>query len=146
MGGEWIPVMPKPASVSSLEAPESVEVTPPRRKRRSFSPAEKLRIVKAAEACRGQRGAVEEICRREGIYSSHLSNWRQAIEAHGVEGLAASKPGRKRQLDDKDVKYAALQKKAARLEKDLELAHKLLALQKKVSEILGITLATPEAE
>ncbi|WP_437491606.1 hypothetical protein WME75_15935 [Sorangium sp. So ce1014] len=41
-------------------------------KRRKFSAAEKLRIVRAAAACT-QRGDIEALLRREGIYSSLLT-------------------------------------------------------------------------
>jgi transposase-like protein len=49
--------------------------------RRRFTTAEKLRLVKAAEAAiaSGERGALEALLRREGIYSSHLSTWRRQV-------------------------------------------------------------------
>ena len=118
------------------------EVVPPKPRRRVFSPAEKLRIVKAAAACR-DRGEVGALLRREGIYSSHLAEWRKAFAAHGVDGLAARRPGRKG-ADPKEIELAALKKRAERLEGELELARKLLELQKKLSELLGVTLPRVE--
>jgi transposase len=119
----------------------SVEALP-KRKRRTFSAAEKLRIVREAAACSHQRGAVEALLRREGIYSSLLSAWRTQLALHGSEALAGQKPGRKPKLDAKDRRIAELEKRAARLEAKLSLAEKLIDLQKKVSAILGINLAT----
>lgn len=146
--------MPKPShlrSVNSTPAPAapddpprpggaSVESVPKPGKRRSFSAAEKLRIVREAAACT-ERGGVEALMRREGIYSSHLAAWRKQLALHGSEALAGRKPGRKPKLDAKDRRIAELEKRAARLEAKLSLAEKLIELQKKVSAILGINLS-----
>lgn len=63
-----------------------------KRARRVFSAAEKLRIVRRADAClaSGKRGAVEAMLREEGIYSSHLSAWRQQLGARGTTSADAS--------------------------------------------------------
>jgi transposase len=144
------PPLRSPAASSAQAAPGaaarssglSVETVPKRRKRRKFSAADKLRIVREAAACSHQRGAVEALLRREGIYSSLLSAWRAQLALHGSESLAGQKPGRKPTLDAKDRRIAELEKRAARLEAKLSLAEKLIDLQKKVSAILGINLAT----
>jgi transposase len=119
----------------------SVESVPKPGKRRRFSAAEKLRIVREAAVCK-ERGEVAALLRREGIYSSHLAAWRKQLALHGTEALAGRKPGRKPRLDAKDRRIAELEKRAAKLEAKLTLAEKLIALQKKASEILGIDLAT----
>jgi hypothetical protein len=53
--------------------------------------------VKEADRCvaSGKRGELEGLMRWEGIYSSHLSNWRALLGAHGSTGLTAKKAGRK---------------------------------------------------
>ncbi|MBI2378360.1 MAG: transposase [Deltaproteobacteria bacterium] len=71
----------------------AAEVTPPAKKRRVFTAAEKLRIVREADAC--GPGELSELLRREGIYSSHLSTWRRALGAHATAGLDRVKRGRK---------------------------------------------------
>src|SRR5437667_1274186 len=102
MGGEWTQdTLPKPQVPVRDNGPESerrqralgasgaaVE-TKPRRTRRVFSAAEKLRIVKKADAClaSGERGALEGMLREEGIYSSLLSTWRGQLDAQGASGL-----------------------------------------------------------
>ena len=139
-------VAPAPAAPAVLDAAPragggSVETVPKRGKRRSFSAAEKLRIVRLAAACT-KRGDVETLLRREGIYSSHLTAWRKELALHGSGALAERKPGRKPKLDAKDRRIAELEKRALRLEAKLSLAEKLIDLQKKVSAILGINLAT----
>jgi len=140
--------MPKPFTPSAMPksknpktAPPSTEVVPPGR-RRVFGPAEKLRIVREADACK--RGELGQLLRREGIYSSYLTEWRQELAQHGVEGLAQRRVGRPPKYDKKDLQIQALQKKTTRLERELDIARKLLELQKKASELLGIELASPE--
>jgi transposase len=134
---------PAPSAQRAARHPSgvSVETLPKRGKRRSFSAAEKLRIVRLAAACT-KRGDVEALLRREGIYSSHLTGWRKQLVLHGSEALAEHKPGRKPKLDAKDRRIAELEQRATRLEAKLSLAEKLIDLQKKVSAILGINLAT----
>jgi len=140
--GSVTPV-PAPSAQGAARRPSgvSVETVPKRGKRRSFSAAEKLRIVRQAAACT-KRGEVQALLRREGLYSSHLTGWRKQLVLQGSEALAGRKPGRKPKLDAKDRRIAELEKRAARLEAKLSLAEKLIDLQKKVSAILGINLAT----
>ena len=82
--------------------------------------------------------------RREGIYSSLLANWRSQLAFGGSDALVARKPGRKPKHDAKDKRILELEKRTKRLEAKLLLAEKLLALQKKASEILGISLDSDE--
>jgi transposase-like protein len=112
-------------------------------KRRTFTAAEKLRIVREAAACT-EWGAIEALLRREGIYSSLLAGWRKQLELHGSEALAGRKRGPKPKLDAKDRRIEELEKRARKLEARLSLAEKLLALQKKASEILGIDLGNED--
>ena len=118
-----------------------MESTPPKGRRR-FSASEKLRVVKAAEAAiaNGERGALEALLRKEGIYSSHLSAWRQQVSSRGASGLTPQKPGRKPKLDPKDRQLLAMTKENAVLRRKLQIADGLIALQKKAHEILGIAL------
>lgn len=144
-----VPSLTDPKATSSSAAQDasspprsiSVETRPKPGKRRSFTAAEKLRILREAAACT-RRGDIEALLRREGIYSSHLAAWRKQLALHGSDALAGRKPGRKPKLDAKDRRIAELEKRAARLEAKLSLAEKLIDLQKKVSAILGINLAT----
>jgi len=123
----------------------SVETVVPR-KRRKFTASEKQRLLKdaAAAVASGELGALEAFLRREGIYSSHLSAWRQQLVAGGVTALLPAKRGRKAKLDDKDRRLLALAKCNAQLEKKLLLANAIIDLQKKAHAILG--LALPESD
>jgi transposase len=120
--------------------------TVPKRVRRVFSAADKLRIVKEADSClaSGNRGALGALLRREGIYSSLLSSWRTQLGAHGAGGLAARKPGRKPRFTEAERLNMELTKRNAVLEKKLRIANALIALQKKAHEVLGLTL--PESD
>jgi len=110
--------------------------------RRRFSASEKLRLVQAAEGAlaSGVRGALGGLLRREGIYSSHLSAWRQQLGARGVAGLTAQKPGRKPRLGEKDRELLAVTKENVALKRKLQVANALLGLQKKAHELLGLAL------
>lgn len=125
----------------------SVETVPPKTRRR-FPASEKLRIVKAADAAlaTGVRGALEALLRKEGIYSSHLSSWRQQLGAHGAAGLEARKPGRKPKLDKNGRELLAAHKELAKLKRKLEIAEAVIELQKKAHAILGLALPQLDEE
>ena len=138
---------PSPESERQRTRPSSATLeTVPKRTRRVFSAADKLRIVKEADAClaSGKRGDLEALLRREGIYSSLLSSWRTQLGAHGTVGLATKKPGRKPRLTEAERRNVELTKRNAELERKLHIANVLIALQKKAHEVLGIAL--PESD
>lgn len=110
------------------------EVTP-KAKRRTFSAEFKLRILDEAAACTrpGERGA---LLRREGLYSSHLTHWRRELRAGILAGLKPKKRGR--QADPLAAENAALRRENARLQTKLERAETIIAVQKKLSDLLGL--------
>lgn len=118
----------------------------PTKMRRQFTASEKLRLVKAAEAARasGERGALEALLRKEAIYSSQLSAWRQQLGTSGETGLTSRKPGRKPKLDARDRELLAVTKQNEALQRKLRVAEALITLQKKAHELLGLTLPEPE--
>lgn len=127
--------MPKPTT-------KTTEVVPSpdndRRQRRKFTAEQKARIIEEADAC--ERGGLAALLRREGIYSSHLTNWRAQLKQKGLDGLRAGKPGPKPTKDDKDRVIEKLLKQNARLEKELRISKALISMQEKAHEILGIAL------
>ena len=109
----------------------------PRAKRRRFSAEYKLRILEEVDGCT-QRGQIGALLRREGLYSSHLSTWRQQRILRQLEGLSPKKRGRKPQ--DPAVKEAArLRRENERLRARLEQAEMIIDVQKKLSQLLGLT-------
>ncbi len=110
-----------------------------RAKRRQFTAEYKLRILREADACKGD-GDIGALLRREGLYSSHLSSWRRQRE----EGLLAKKRGRKAKPESRRIKE--LERENARLKRRLKRAEMILDIQKKASELLGIPLKSPGSE
>ena len=107
--------------------------------RRRYTAEYKLRILRAAEACSG-RGEIGALLRREGLYSSNLTQWRKQCERGELEGLSRKRgplPKGKNSLVDK---VKVLERENARLKARAERAEGLVEIQKKVSEILGIEL------
>ena len=107
----------------------------PRAKRRRFSATYKARIVTEVDRSPGQTGA---ILRREGLYSSHLTNWRKQARAATVKALS-KKRGRKGK-SEAELENERLRKQVARLERELEKSQILIDAQKKLAVILGIDL------
>lgn len=110
--------------------------------RRQFTASEKLRLVNAADAAlaTGERGALEAMLRKEAIYSSQLATWRQQLGTSGEAGLTSRKPGRKPKLGARDRELLAVTKQNETLERKLRVANAVIALQKKMHEVLGLTL------
>lgn len=127
----------------ALDQPDP-EVTP-RARRRTFSAAYKARVLAEADAC-AERGEIGALLRREGLYSSHLSNWRRQREAGELQSLTDKKRGRKPALEPKEAKIARLERKSARLQKQLAQAELIIAAQKKLAEALEQTLTSNEDE
>ncbi len=119
--------------------PEVVE----KAKRRRFTAEYRLRIVRAAEACKGA-GEIGALLRREGLFSSQLSTWRRQREEGALEGLRARRRGPKAKAVDPRMKK--LEQENARLVRKLKKADAIIAFQKKVHELLGIPLKPFESE
>lgn len=109
--------------------------------RRRFTREYKLRVLRLAAECRGP-GAIGALLRREGLYSSHLSTWR----AQQKEGSLAGPPKKRgpKAKPKPDPRIAQLERQNRALERKLHQAGLIIDVQKKVAEMLGITLATPE--
>ena len=108
--------------------------------RRRFTAEYKLRILQEADHCRDTNG-IGSLLRREGLYSSHLSKWRQQRQEGSLSALAPRKRGRPADKPHPDTKrLAQVEREKRHLERRLRQAEALLELQKKVSEILGIDL------
>ena len=117
---------------------------PERPVRRRFSAEYKLQILRQADAC-DESGQLGELLRREGLYSSHLSTWRQQREQGTLDALAPKKRGRKPRDNDPLIEEnRRLHRVNQRLVERLRQAEVIIDVQKKVAEILGIPLPSPE--
>jgi len=117
-------------------------------KRRRFSAEYKLRIVREAAQCT-HLGDTNALLRREGLYSSHLTKWRQKLDSVGLAGLQEEKRGRKCTKNPLEDEVARLRKENARLSSRLEQAETIIEIQKKVSSMFAIprrSIASEEGE
>jgi len=131
--------------VEKVGAPADTEVSPTARRRR-FTAAEKLRVLRAADACAGQAGAIGALLRREGLYSSLLATWRRQRDA-GQLGPNARKRGPvAKAADPRDRTIVELERRARRAEARADRAERLVEIQKKLADLLGIQLPEPENE
>jgi transposase len=101
--------------------------------RRTFTAAYKLRIVEEANAAT-EPGAVGALLRREGLYSSHLVEWRRLYRAGALSGLTRprGRPAPHPLIAENDRLRVALD----RLEARLVRAEKVIAVQGNVSALL----------
>jgi transposase len=112
-------------------------------KRRKYSAEYKLQILREAEGCT-KPGEIGELLRREGLYSSVLGKWRDQRERGSLAGLAAHRRGPK--VDEQAVELVRLQRENKRLLEKLKQAELIMDVQKKVAQMLGVTLAEHNLE
>jgi transposase-like protein len=128
--------------VSSAPDPE----VPEKRLRRKFTAKYKLRILSEADTCT-QPGQMGTLLRREGLYSSNLTTWRQQREKGILQAMTPKKRGRKRKQPNVLAKRVAqLEKENLRLQQKLKKADLIIEAQKKMSEILGIVQNLDESD
>lgn len=114
--------------------------------RRRFTTEYKLRILTLADAC-SKPGSLGTLLRREGLYASNLNTWRHQREQGVLSALTPKKRGRKKSVRDPLIaENEKLLRENERLTKRLKQAEIIIDVQKKVSQLLGIKLATPEEE
>lgn len=112
--------------------------------RRRFTAEYKLRILTLADACTEPR-SLGALLRREGLYASNLNTWRHQRERGVLSALAPKKRGRKESVRDPLIaENKKLRRENERITKHLKQAEIIIDVQKKVSQILGIQIATPE--
>ncbi len=132
-GGRRPTVVAAPASAS----PELFN----RPRRRTFTARDKLRVL--AETDRAlESGAVGAVLRREGIYSSTLCDWRRQRDAGAFDALTPVKRGPKTaEPNPLMAEVASLQNDNAHLTRCLARAEAIIAVQKKLADLLGIPMA-----
>ena len=107
---------------------------------RRFPAAYKARILAEYDTLgKADKGA---LLRREGLYSSLLTEWRRQRDRGGEEALA--RPAGRRAADPRDREIARLKQRAERLETELGKARKVIEVQGKLSALLE-ELATDNA-
>ena len=116
---------------------------PERARVRHYSPAYKLRVLQEYETLdKAGKGA---LLRREGLYSSLITEWRRQRDRGAAAGLA-QKRGRP-QADPRDRELARLHKRMAKLELELDKAKKVIEIQSKLAALLeGLAAESAESE
>ena len=126
-----------PGPVTGSRASDPDPEVPAKVERRRFPPAYRLRILKEVDACK-RPGEVGALLRREGLYSSLLTNWRRQREAGALQAMRGRRRGPTPRPVDPRVKQ--LEAENRRLQRKLQRAETIITLQKTVAEILRIPL------
>jgi transposase len=104
---------------------------PEKARRRTFTAQYKLDVVAEYDAAAaGEKGAV---LRREGLYSSHVIEWRRARDAGA---LASARPRGRPGADPRDAQIARLTREKAKLEQELAKARFVVEVQAKLQALL----------
>ena len=132
-----------PAAGNGKPIPDPAVLEKPTRRR--FTAEYKLRILREVDRCT-QPGQLGALLRREGLYSSHLTTWRQQRDEGTLAGLTPKRRGRKANPDAPLIaENERLKRETQRLAARLRQAETIIEVQKKLSEILGIPLPPPDS-
>ena len=111
-----------------------------RPKRRTFTAGEKLRILEETDRAAGT-GDIGAILRREGLYSTTLTDWRRQRAAGTLGALTPARRGPKVSPPHPlTAELAKARQENAQLRQRLERAEAIIDLQKKVAHLLGTAL------
>jgi len=133
----------RPTMVAAPEAasPELLK----RPLRRTFTARDKLRILREADEAKDVPGGVGAVLRREGLYSSALSDWRRQRDAGAFEALSPVSRGPKTAPPNPlAAEHARLLRDNRRLTQRLERAEAIIDLQKKMAALLGLPIVNDE--
>ena len=136
---------PDPKKQGSAADPRPDTEVPARPRRRQFPAEYKLRILQEADGCRAP-GEVGALLRREGLYSSHLTEWRRARREGALGALGRRRGPKGRPRDAASRENERLKQENAKLRRRLEQAEAIIEIQKKVSDMLQIPLSPPESD
>jgi len=130
-------VLLKSRSGDRAEARRRDSEVNPKAKRRTFSAKFKLRVLKEAGKCKDQE-ELGALLRREGLYASHLTNWKRQRDNGELGGRESKKRGPKPPDQNSLMEQVAeLRRKNGQLEDELTRARAIIEAQKKISELLG---------
>ena len=139
--GEQSPVPTRRRRPTIVAAPASASPElSGRPRRRTFTARDKLRIL-AATDCAAATGGIGAILRREGIYSSTLCDWRRQRDTSTVGALTPIKRGPKTaEPNPLTAEITSLRKDNDHLTRCLARAEAIIAVQKKLADLLGIPM------
>jgi transposase len=131
-------ISPSRPTLEAVSPPDPEVLERPQRRR--FTAEYRMSIVRQAEACT-QPGEVGALLRREGLYSSRLSVWRQKY-AKGQ--LSVNQKRGRKPAPSSETELVRLRKENAKLTKELAATRMVVDVQKNVSALLGIALESAE--
>lgn len=117
---------------------------PEKAKRRRFSAQYKLDILDEYDRL-SEPGAKGALLRREGLYSSHIVEWRRARDVGALAELGKPR-GRKRRLSAEGIELEQVRRRNERLESELAKARLVIEVQGKVSALLEAISESAEPE
>lgn|SRR5487761_1073563 len=126
------PSIPTSTTKEVPAEPEVVQLT----QRRRFSAEYRLRILQEADACT-KRGELGALLRSEGLYSSHLVDWRRQRNEGALQAISSRRRGPK-PPHPAEVENQRLRRENARLTDELTKARLVIEVQGKVSALLGL--------
>lgn len=138
------------STMSSIPTSHDPPVDPEvdaRPKRRTFTAEFKAKILKQCDAA-GEQGEIGAILRREGLYSSHLTDWRRLRATGGTQALEPKKTGRPPKAEaDRAAEHEVLRlrRENATLLERVRRAEIIIEAQKKLAEMLAILVAPTES-
>jgi len=136
-----------PQEVNSSQGVSSVvpdPEVPAKAARRRFTAEYKLRVLTLADAC-NEPGCLGKLLRQEGLYASNLDAWRGQRKRGVLSALSPKKRGRKESVRNPlAAENEKLRKENERLTNRLRQAEIINDVQKKISQLLGIPIATDE--
>jgi transposase-like protein len=128
---------PSPMVSPEINPAPDTEVSA-RPQRRKFTAEYKMRMLDEVDAAK-QPGVVGIILRREGLYSSHLTEWRKE-RRRGAFAALSKKRGRKTHKNPLADELEQVRRENAKLKQRLAQAELIIDVQKKIASILGIPL------
>jgi len=137
--GEWRGIARERVEPVGVPDPELVE----RPRRRRFTAGYKLSVLSEADAC-SKSGEVGALLRREGLYSSLLTEWRRQRERGALAAL--ERPRGRPKADPRERELAELRRRAERAEAELVKARTVIEVQGKVSALLEDLLKPSSAK
>ena len=110
--------------------------------RRQFSAKYKARILTEYDTLsRLERGA---LLRREGLYSSLITTWREQRDKGAEQALA--RPAGRQKADPRDREITSLRREVGRLEGELDTSRRVVEIQAKLSVLLETLASTSTAD
>lgn len=137
-----VPGIADPGRVDGVGTGRPDPEVPERARRRTFTARYKLAVLAAYDAAPdGEKGAV---LRREGLYSSHIVDWRRARDAGALAGLSVPR-GRPRR-DGQQERISRLEREKRLLEQELAKARFVVDVQAKLHALLETISESADTE